>query len=137
MCDLLSLKPAACGSQFANDGKIDTGGQGVSVRSLFMILEHKKRDRLAAVSPKSGTIPKPLSPIQKPRWRISVGPINHAFLSAGGNANEYGAAMHRAVADGWLKAHPSGAYVQLTQKGANSVAGDAPALGNVRFRQRR
>jgi hypothetical protein len=35
--------------------------------------------------------------------RISVGAINHAFLSAGGNVNEYGAAMHRAVADGWLE----------------------------------
>jgi hypothetical protein len=27
--------------------------------------------------------------------RISVGAINHAFLTAGGNATEYGAAMHR------------------------------------------
>jgi hypothetical protein len=34
--------------------------------------------------------------------RISVGGINHAFLEAGGSVNEYGAAMHRAVADGWL-----------------------------------
>jgi hypothetical protein len=51
--------------------------------------------------------------------RISVGAINHAFLSAGGNVNEYGAAMHRAVADGWLEMHTSGAYVKLTQKGAD------------------
>jgi hypothetical protein len=50
--------------------------------------------------------------------RIAVGAINHAFLSAGGNVSEYGAAMHRAAADGWLEAHPSGAYVKLTQKGA-------------------
>ena len=49
--------------------------------------------------------------------RIAIGAINHAFLSAGGNVNEYGAAMHRAAADGWLEAHPSGAYVKLTQKG--------------------
>jgi hypothetical protein len=36
--------------------------------------------------------------------------------------NEYGAAMHRAVADGWLESHPSGAYVKLTQKGADRFA---------------
>ena len=48
---------------------------------------------------------------------ISVSAINHAFLGAGGNVSEYGAAMHQAVADGWLEAHPSGAYVKLTQKG--------------------
>ena len=54
--------------------------------------------------------------------RISVGAINHAFLCAGGNVNEYGAAMHRAVADGWLESHPSGAYVKLTQKGADRFA---------------
>jgi len=35
---------------------------------------------------------------------------------------EYGAAMHRAVADGWLESHPSGAYVKLTQKGADGFA---------------
>jgi hypothetical protein len=39
--------------------------------------------------------------------RISVGAINHAFLEVGGNVAEYGAAMHRAVADGWMEAHPS------------------------------
>jgi hypothetical protein len=49
--------------------------------------------------------------------RISVGAVNHAFLDAGGNAGEYGAAMHRAVADGWLEMHPSGSYVILTRKG--------------------
>jgi hypothetical protein len=54
--------------------------------------------------------------------RISVGAINHAFLSASGNVNEYGAAMHRAVADGWLEMHASGAYVKLTQKGADRFA---------------
>jgi hypothetical protein len=54
--------------------------------------------------------------------RISVGAINHAFLEAGGSVNEYGAAMHRAVADGWLDVHPSGAYVKLTQKGADRFA---------------
>ena len=48
--------------------------------------------------------------------RLSVGAINHAFLTAGGNGAEYGAAMHRAVADGWLETHPSGVYVKLTQK---------------------
>ena len=54
--------------------------------------------------------------------RISVGAINHAFLCAGGNVNEYGAAMHRAVAEGWLESHPPGAYVKLTQKGADRFA---------------
>jgi hypothetical protein len=54
--------------------------------------------------------------------RISVGALNHAFLSAGGNASEYGAAMHRAVGDGWLESHPSGAYVKVTQKGADRFA---------------
>jgi hypothetical protein len=54
--------------------------------------------------------------------RISVGAVNHAFLNAGGNVNEYGAAMHRAVAEGWLETHPSGAYVKLTQKGADRFA---------------
>ena len=54
--------------------------------------------------------------------RISVGAINHAFLNAGGNVNEYGAAMHRAVADGWLEMHASGAYVKLTEKGAYRFA---------------
>jgi len=49
--------------------------------------------------------------------RISVGAISHAFLNAGGNASEYGAAMHRAVADGWLESHPSRAYVKLLRRG--------------------
>ena len=53
--------------------------------------------------------------------RVSVGAINHAFLSAGGNAGEYRSAMHRAVADGWLEAHPSGAYVKLKRKGCGQV----------------
>ncbi len=35
--------------------------------------------------------------------RLSAGAINHAFLGAGGNATEYGAAMHRAVANGWMQ----------------------------------
>jgi hypothetical protein len=47
---------------------------------------------------------------------------SNAFLNAGGNVNEYGAAMHRAVADGWLEMHASGAYVKLTQKGADRFA---------------
>jgi hypothetical protein len=51
--------------------------------------------------------------------RSSVGAINHA-LEAGGNVVEYVAAMHRAVADGWLEAHPSGAYVKFTQAGGTS-----------------
>jgi hypothetical protein len=32
------------------------------------------------------------------------------------NAGEYDSAMHRAVPDGWLEAHPSGAYVKLKRK---------------------
>ena len=36
--------------------------------------------------------------------RISVGAINHAFLNGGGNVNEYGAAMHRALPTaGWKR----------------------------------
>ena len=49
--------------------------------------------------------------------RIPIGAINHAFLDAGGNAGEYGAAIYLAVADGWLEMHPSGSYVKLTKKG--------------------
>jgi hypothetical protein len=52
--------------------------------------------------------------------RISVGAINHAFLSAGGNVNEYGVAMHLVVAHGWLESHPSGACVKLPQKEAGT-----------------
>jgi hypothetical protein len=48
--------------------------------------------------------------------RIAVGAISHAFQRLGGNASEYGAAMHRAVADGWLESHPSRAYVKLLRK---------------------
>jgi hypothetical protein len=51
--------------------------------------------------------------------RIPIGAINHAFLEAGGNAGEYGAAIHLAVADGWLEMHPSGSYVKLTKKSAS------------------
>jgi len=55
-----------------------------------------------------------------PAGRIPVGAISHAFLGAGGNASEYGAAMHRAVADGWLESHPSRAYVKLLRSGDGS-----------------
>ncbi len=48
--------------------------------------------------------------------RISIGAISHAFRSAGGNVSEYGAAMHRAVADGWLESHPARTYVKLLRK---------------------
>ena len=54
--------------------------------------------------------------------QIAVGAIIHPFLSAGGSVSEFGAAMHRAVADSWLESHPSGAYVKLTQKGADLFA---------------
>jgi hypothetical protein len=54
--------------------------------------------------------------------RIPIGAINHAFLDAGGNAGEYGAAIHLAVADGWLEMHPSGSYVKLIPKGADRFA---------------
>jgi hypothetical protein len=50
------------------------------------------------------------------------GAINHAFLEAGGNGAEYGAVMHRAVADGWMEAHPSGAYVKLKRKNTDKFA---------------
>ena len=54
--------------------------------------------------------------------RIAIGAMNHAFLGAGGNVGEYGAALHRAVAERWLEVHPSGAYAKLTQKGADRFA---------------
>ena len=43
-------------------------------------------------------------------------------LEAGCSVNEYSAAMYRAVADGWMEAHPLGAYVKLTQAGAEKFA---------------
>ena len=53
--------------------------------------------------------------------RIAIGAISHAFLSAGGNASEYGAAMHLAVADGWLESHPSRSYVKVLRKAEPSA----------------
>ena len=48
--------------------------------------------------------------------RRGLGRCDQPCIPRGGNVTEYGATMHRAVADGWMETHPSGAYVKLTQK---------------------
>jgi hypothetical protein len=43
-------------------------------------------------------------------------------LRAGGSADEYRAGIERAIANGWLTRHRSGAYVNFTQAGADLFA---------------
>ena len=54
--------------------------------------------------------------------RIAIELINLPFLRAGGSADEYRAAIERAIAKGWLWRHESGVYVKLTQAGADLFA---------------
>ena len=54
--------------------------------------------------------------------RISVGVINKQFMTAGGSAEEYRAAVAAAVAHSWLIMHPSGGYLTFTQAGAELFA---------------
>ena len=54
--------------------------------------------------------------------RLSVEIINRQFREAGGNYDEYGAAVKAAIAHGWITLHPSGAYLSFTQEGADLFA---------------
>jgi hypothetical protein len=54
--------------------------------------------------------------------RLHVGAINEQFLGAGGNVDEYVAAVRAAVDCGYLTVHPSGAYLSFTQAGADLFA---------------
>ena len=53
---------------------------------------------------------------------IHVELINLPFLRAGGSPDEYRAGIERAIANGWLTRHRSGAYVKFTQAGADLFA---------------
>jgi hypothetical protein len=54
--------------------------------------------------------------------RIAIELINLPFLRAGGSADEYRAAIERAIANGWLWRHESGVYVKFTEVGADLFA---------------
>jgi len=54
--------------------------------------------------------------------RIAIELINLPFLRAGGSADEYRAAIERAIANGWLWRHESGVYVKFTEAGADLFA---------------
>ena len=54
--------------------------------------------------------------------RLQIGTINSQFRKAGGNYEEYGAAVKAAIARGWITMHPSGAYLSFTQEGADLFA---------------
>src|SRR5260370_37694944 len=60
--------------------------------------------------------------------RLSVEIINRQFREAGGNYDEYGAAVTAAIAHGWITLHPSGAYLSFTQEGAVLFAYRPPGL---------
>jgi hypothetical protein len=51
--------------------------------------------------------------------RIHIELVNLPFLQAGGSPDEYRAGIERAIANGWLTRHRSGAYVKFTQAGAD------------------
>jgi hypothetical protein len=50
--------------------------------------------------------------------RIHIELVNAPFLNAGGSPAEYRAGIERAIAQGWLWRHESGAYVKFTAAGA-------------------
>ena len=54
--------------------------------------------------------------------RLSVEIINRQFREAGGNYEEYGAAVKAAIAHGWITMHPSGGYLSFTQEGVDLFA---------------
>jgi hypothetical protein len=54
--------------------------------------------------------------------RIYIERINGAFLEAGGSADQFRAALARAIALGWLWRHESGTYVKFTPAGAEMFA---------------
>jgi hypothetical protein len=53
--------------------------------------------------------------------RIYIERVNEPFLAAGGSADQFRAAIARAIALGWLW-HESGTYVRFTDKGAELFA---------------
>jgi hypothetical protein len=54
--------------------------------------------------------------------RIYIERVNGAFLEAGGTADQYRAALVRAIKLGWLMLHESGTYVKFTPAGADLFA---------------
>jgi len=54
--------------------------------------------------------------------RLAVGILNSQFKDAGGSYSEYGAAVKAAVERGYVTMHPSGAYIIVTQAGADLLA---------------
>lgn len=59
------------------------------------------------------------SPYQGPQIALgayaNVGPVNSAFLKAGGSVAEYGAARDYALAQGWITMHISGSRFVLPE----------------------
>lgn len=56
------------------------------------------------------------------KGRISIGPINRTMLDEGASVDEYRAGVQRAIAEGFIEMHASGAYVIFTQMGAEQFA---------------
>ena len=54
--------------------------------------------------------------------RVHIELVNLPFLRAGGSVDEYRAGIERAILNGWLIRHASGAYVKFTQAGADLFA---------------
>jgi hypothetical protein len=54
--------------------------------------------------------------------RIYIERVNEPFLAAGGSADQFRAAIERAIALGWIWRHESGTYVRFTEKGAEMFA---------------
>jgi len=50
--------------------------------------------------------------------RIYIERVNEPFLAAGGSADQFRAAIERAIALGWIWRHDSGTYVKFTDSGA-------------------
>jgi len=54
--------------------------------------------------------------------RIHIELVNLPFLRAGGSPDEYHAGIARAIDNGWVTRHRSGAYVKFTRAGADLFA---------------
>jgi hypothetical protein len=54
--------------------------------------------------------------------RIYIELINSRFLKEGGTADQYRAALAKAIKLGWLLLHESGTYVKFTPAGAELFA---------------
>ena len=50
--------------------------------------------------------------------RIYIERVNEPFLAAGGSADQFRAAIERAIALGWIWRHESGTYLKFTDSGA-------------------